>query len=166
MSGSSVEIVASSSLKDKEARRLDGDTTAVVVGWGTVFYGGPKSSILREVNIKIEDHDRCKDAYLNLDDNQRKNHIYPTMLCAGENGKDSCQGDSGGPLNCRHKNHDHWELCGIVSFGVQCSSALPGVYTDVVKYLDWIEEAASVNEEDIDLLLEFLSPSISPSIWV
>ena len=24
----------------------------------------------------------------------------PTMICAGEQGKDSCQGDSGGPMTC------------------------------------------------------------------
>ena len=129
--------------RNKESRQLNDETTAVVIGWGTTSFGGPKSSILREVDIKIEDTDRCARAYSDFNSNENTNTILPTMLCAGESGKDSCQGDSGGPLNCRHKGSNRWELCGITSFGFQCSSALPGVYTKVDEYLDWLEEVTS-----------------------
>lgn len=44
------------------------------------------------------------------------------------------KGDSGGPLVCSGK------LAGIVSFGLTCASdEYPGVYTEVAKYLDWID---------------------------
>ena len=32
------------------------------------------------------------------------------------------QGDSGGPLNCFNPETNHWELCGIVSFGYRCGT--------------------------------------------
>ena len=139
-----------SSGRNKESRQLDDETTAVVIGWGTTSFGGPKSSILREVDIKIENTDRCARAYSDFDSNESRNTILPTMLCAGDNGKDSCQGDSGGSLNCRHKDSNRWELCGITSFGFQCSSALPGVYTKVDEYLDWIEEVTSSKNDDTE----------------
>ena len=135
---------------NKEPRQLHSETTAVVIGWGTTFFGGPKSSVLREVDIRIEDSTRCARAYSDFNPNDNTNTILPTMLCAGENGKDSCQGDSGGPLNCQHKDNNRWELCGITSFGFQCSSALPGVYTKVDEYLDWIEEVTSSKNDDTE----------------
>ena len=51
---------------------------------------------------------------------------------------DSCSGDSGGPLMART---DKWYLTGLVSFGTnECDSSLPGVYTRVSFFLDWILE--------------------------
>ena len=52
-----------------------------------------------------------------------------------------CSGDSGGPLMYRTKPDEPWFLIGIVSFGTQdCTIKKPSVYTDVVKYMDWIEK--------------------------
>ena len=127
------------------------------------------------MDIKIEDTDRCARDYSDFNPNQNANTILPTMLCAGENGKDSCQGDSGGSLNCRHKDSNKWELCGITSFGFQCSAALPGVYTKVDTYLDWIEEVASSSRDDIEETIlsvdtnedgdiESLTTQVTPSI--
>lgn len=72
------------------------------------------------------------------------------MLCAGSaNGDaDSCNGDSGGPLVC------YGQLVGIVSWGIGCGRrGLTGVYTDVSKYLDWIEltESAAVEMSSLSL---------------
>lgn len=47
------------------------------------------------------------------------------------------QGDSGGPLACTRDDVSF--LYGIVSWGEDCGrSEKPGVYTNVVKYIDWI----------------------------
>ncbi len=63
------------------------------------------------------------------------------QFCAGyENGlSDTCQADSGSPL--MFFNEQHWELVGIVSYGTGCGQTmLPGVYTRVSAYLDWIND--------------------------
>ena len=57
-------------------------------------------------------------------------------------GLDSCTGDSGGPLVLRDLSSDPWYQIGIVSFsaGERCGKKnLPGVYTDVQLYIDWID---------------------------
>lgn len=68
-----------------------GDTwegkSAVVVGWGTQFYGGPHSSILMEVTVPIWSNKECQKKYAHK--------IHDSVICAGTTGLDSCQGDSG-----------------------------------------------------------------------
>ena len=68
------------------------------------------------------------------------------MFCAAneKGGIDSCQGDSGGPLvvpNTNNYGKIIYKLAGIVSWGIGCARAgLPGVYTQVSNYIDWIEK--------------------------
>ncbi|XP_055890386.1 trypsin-1-like isoform X1 [Biomphalaria glabrata] len=66
-------------------------------------------------------------------------------LCAAnelQGGKDTCLGDSGGPLMCAKSSNDvpRYYLFGLVSNGGDCGKAgEPGIYTNIVHFLDWIE---------------------------
>lgn len=67
--------------------------------------------------------------------------IAKGQLCAGGvKGQDSCNGDSGGPLMALKPQSTSVYVEGVVSFGSRyCGSeGLPGVYTKVSEYLDWI----------------------------
>ena len=79
--------------------------------------------------------------------------VGAAQICArgGLQGEfDSCDGDSGGPLLIREspdgdsgkeKNRAKPQLYGIVSWGLGCGEpGVPGVYTRVAAYLDWIED--------------------------
>ena len=50
----------------------------------------------------------------------------------------SCKGDSGGPLLTQNQRNRR-TLSGIVSGGVECGTGIPGWYTDVSFYADWIK---------------------------
>ena len=55
-------------------------------------------------------------------------------------GVDSCGGDSGGPLVYRAIADDPYYQVGIVSYGTKiCGQGVPGVYTRVTSFLDWIQ---------------------------
>lgn len=51
------------------------------------------------------------------------------------------KGDSGGPLVITRNNGYKAEsfVIGVTSFGLGCATDAPGIYTNVAKYLDWIE---------------------------
>ena len=53
------------------------------------------------------------------------------------------QGDSGGPMSCL--DGDTWYVAGITSWGVVTCQGLPGVYTRVSKYWEWIELTKALN---------------------
>ena len=60
------------------------------------------------------------------------------MVSLVKGGKDSCQGDSGGPLICVNGDNEP-VLVGLTSWGAGCARpGLPGIYTNVVNYEDWI----------------------------
>lgn len=64
------------------------------------------------------------------------------MCAGGKSGMDSCSGDSGGPLQAPG-NYSHnlkFIQYGVVSFGPRMcgTTGIPGVYTKIVYYLDWI----------------------------
>lgn len=110
---------------------------ATVIGWGTIYFGGPVASTLQEVTIPVWTNAECDEAY--------EQNIIDKQLCAGakEGGKDSCQGDSGGPLLLQQGGANRWAVAGVVSWGIRCAEAgNPGVYTRVSKYRDWIRQNA------------------------
>ena len=96
------------------------------------------SDIIQEVNVPVVTNEEC--------DESIPTPPYPPilsgMICAGvpEGGKDTCQGDSGGPAIWTDSDLRSY-LIGITSWGIGCAQPnLPGVYTRVTEYLDWIDD--------------------------
>lgn len=105
-----------------------------------LYVQGEPSDVKLKVILGITEPSNCSTVYkpagIILSDRQ---------LCAGgEKGKDTCTGDSGGPL--MQLVGFRWVLYGIVSFGPkQCArKGVPGVYTNVPKYIEWIERNMEV----------------------
>ncbi|GBG83000.1 hypothetical protein CBR_g36619 [Chara braunii] len=68
-----------------------------------------------------------------------------TMICAGckGGGISACGGDSGGPATAQSLSKGCPILVGITSFGIRCGvSDVPGVYTRITAFIDWIEGQA------------------------
>ncbi|XP_054709104.1 proclotting enzyme-like [Uloborus diversus] len=107
---------------------------AMTAGWGTISFGGPSSSKLMEVQLRIWQNPACRRIFRN------DVPITNANLCAGDGDKDACSGDSGGPLMLTDEANRFY-LIGIVSFGKKCGEpGIPGVYVRVSTFLDWIEQ--------------------------
>jgi len=108
-----------------------------VSGWGHLKSKG--SSVpdkLREVSVRVLHKSVCSKMLAGYPWDPKTD----TMLCAGGEDKDACQGDSGGPMVCKDDNVQTC-IAGVVSWGVGCATeGIPGVYTNVRKYNDWIKE--------------------------
>ncbi|XP_064546233.1 serine protease 1-like [Drosophila montana] len=105
-------------------------------GWGkTGIYNG-QPNYLQCVNLKIISTDECSQQIGPLG--------VPTegiLYVSTAAGKSSCNGDSGGPL----VTHDGLKLVGINSFVLKsCQSGLPGGFTRVSDYRDWIRDNAGI----------------------
>lgn len=87
---------------------------------------------------------QCNETLLNY--NRKANiealrhEIDESQYCAHDpSGRgDSCKGDSGGPLQTTQTHSSPVKIVGVVSFGVGCGIGLPGLYTRVAHYIDWI----------------------------
>lgn len=92
---------------------------------------------LKEILVPLWKHKDCERA---LQAHFGTNYRLPqSTICAGAPGRDACDGDGGGPLVC--ELNGRWHQIGIVSFGIGCGRPnLPGVYTKLDSYSDWIYE--------------------------
>lgn len=109
-------------------------TVSFAAGWGKTESASASERKLK-VELTVQDPSRCRQIYRGINI-----VLKASQMCAGGlQGKDTCTGDSGGPLMA--KSAGAWYLIGVVSFGLsKCGTAgYPGVYTNVVEYLDWIE---------------------------
>ncbi|XP_011306722.1 venom protease-like [Fopius arisanus] len=107
-----------------------------IAGWGSVYFRGPSASHLQQLQMPVVDTETCKTAFTRF----KSTVIDERVLCAGyrRGGKDACKGDSGGPL--MHPRHKVFYIIGIVSFGYRCAEPeIPGVYTRVTQFLDFIK---------------------------
>ncbi|XP_038221918.1 serine protease snake-like [Zerene cesonia] len=121
---------------------------ATITGWGVIETAGKTTSPeLQAANVDIIDSNQCA-ALLHTSCNRLWCGLESHQLCAGklEGGVDTCQGDSGGPLQAKipvylsTQSAMHYVI-GVTSFGIGCAKAnLPGVYTRVSSFIDWIED--------------------------
>lgn len=100
--------------------------------------GHPSTSLMAvQSQVQIRDNGFCREKFA-----RSGSIITGNMICAGGY-QDACRGDSGGSLTCSRCATQY--LLGIVSFGFRCKKRankdLPGVYTDVTKYKDWIQRS-------------------------
>ncbi|XP_058061500.1 CLIP domain-containing serine protease B4-like [Anopheles bellator] len=121
-------------LSDGERTRSYDGQSFMVAGWGQTEEA-PQSQYKLFVVIKGVQEASCQQSYPRAD-------IDGTQVCAGgDANKDSCRGDSGGPLmyNGNSDKGPLMYLAGVVSFGRKCGlQGVPGVYTRVNQYLEWI----------------------------
>jgi len=118
--------------------------TAIVAGWGfTDEMSDDYTNELRKVAVPIMTNEECQTWYKSkeaIKESKLPLLIGDGVICAGfvQGGKDACQGDSGGPLMI--KQQGRLVVVGVVSAGIGCARPMiPGIYTRVNKYLDWIK---------------------------
>ncbi|XP_058453441.1 CLIP domain-containing serine protease B8-like [Malaya genurostris] len=118
----------------------------IVSGWGRtdIFRKQLGNNALSPIKLKVVlpyvDSDTCQKVF-----RPQRLEIGSGQLCAGgQKAKDTCGGDSGSPLMHYDVTKGVWVLTGIVSLGVRdCGTeGIPGVYTNVREYLDWLKENA------------------------
>lgn len=121
----------------------------------TVAVGEPdRPSLLLKASVStvpLTDCNRTLTDYNRLSNQPSLRALTVSQMCALNplDNSDACQGDSGGPLFVT----DHSgvsTLLGVISFGVSCGSHLPGVYTRVAAYTEWIESVVWPTFGDFD----------------
>jgi secreted trypsin-like serine protease len=94
--------------------------------------------LLKENYLPLFENDKCGAAVGQT--------IHDRQICAGHvkrRNEDSCNADSGGPL-VRLDSNECPVLVGLVSYGIGCGKeGVPGVYTRVSAFHDWIKQNAS-----------------------
>lgn len=117
-------------------------TGCFATGWGAETYETQHelSQMLKKVKMDHVDHDICE-KQLRTALKKESFTLTDSFLCAGGNKNDLCAGDSGSPLVCPVAGEaNKYVLTGLASYGVKCFTETPGVYTNILKYHDWIRD--------------------------
>lgn len=127
-----------------ELREMRAERFLTVAGWGKTDYFKESIGTIKFSPIKMKvvlphiDMDLCKDIYKLMNIRVNGSHV-----CAGGKvAQDSCAGDSGSGLMQYDRRRGTWYLMGVASFGMKTCGreGIPGVYTNLREYLDWIRE--------------------------
>lgn len=109
-------------------------------GWGKTqpVENHAPNAVLLKVDLQVMDTETCKNkpAF-------GRERISGMVICAARKGQSTCRGDSGGPLTLTNEG----QLVGIISWGkARCNGdGQPGVYTSVVAYSAWIQQAMKLD---------------------
>lgn len=112
----------------------------VVAGWGKETFSSPgQAARLRKIRVPVVEHRACQ-ARLQADRLGSRFRLHQSFLCAGgEAGQDACTGDGGGPLVCPLAGEPARQIqVGVVSWGLGCGRAVPGVYAALQTDTDWV----------------------------
>lgn len=153
---------------------LNGVQRVSALGWGLAEDGESAQDLQHTGKLTVLQNNYCND-----EEDGWGGIIQETMVCAfglGDGG-DTCPGDSGGPLlllfddgETENGSPDLDTLVGITSFGedIDCgTSNLPGVYTRVSSFSEWIKAtiegrgnaAVNLTSPDVAAVPEVPSPS-------
>ncbi|XP_042871424.1 uncharacterized protein LOC122252818 [Penaeus japonicus] len=116
------------------------DQLATVSGWGR-DEDFKLQKQLHHLSARVVANTLCDDRWNR--NGAARGLIVNSMMCMDATNGDSCNGDSGGPSIVESpQGSGRWVQVGIVSFGSgTCTEAsLPGVYTRVSYYRDWIRQ--------------------------
>lgn len=122
-------------------------TGCIGSGWGAESEQSldTLSQYLKMVPMNRVDHDVCE-KQLRIALKKESFDLSDSFFCAGGNEFDLCVGDSGAPLICPVSGETNkFVLSGLASYGVKCFTETPGVYTNVVKFVDWIRDQSEVS---------------------
>jgi secreted trypsin-like serine protease len=125
-----------------------------IVGWGisewSIANEEPHSITPNELQLPTVLKSQCFDADFNF-----KIISSPRTFCAGflNQNKSACKGDSGGGFYVYDESQQNFNLAGIVSASLKSSSAKTcrvdtySVFTDVSKFIGWIEDKVEETKE-------------------
>nr|XP_039270118.1 complement factor B-like [Styela clava] len=135
----------------EEKQLLGNDAKVVLTGFGhmNISHTFNPSRNLRQALLQIERRQTCE----RVTEKIRRTESLDTlifsdnMFCckSGDPNKmiNACAGDTGNPVVREVKNVEAegscWVQVGIVSFGFTCGSDFPGYYTNVARYVPWIQ---------------------------
>ncbi|CAG7723575.1 unnamed protein product [Allacma fusca] len=112
----------------------------IVAGWGLTKshgYDNESPNELRKVEVPVWTRTDC----VSFLKNNLRNYVGggEEQICAGRSSRGPCDGDSGGALMI--EEDEKIQVVGIVSGRLEesCASGLPGLYTRVSRYTQWIK---------------------------
>ncbi|KAG8267265.1 hypothetical protein J6590_055456 [Homalodisca vitripennis] len=119
---------------------------AVIIGFGSTLVKSPYPCTMQEARVNIFSKGQCARSGL-----APEYSTLPGTICAGlrRGGVDSCDGDSGGPIQTIGPG-GIYTIQGLVSFGEGCARRnLPGVYTQVSAYREFIDGIIRETKKEI-----------------
>ena len=118
-----------------------------VVGWGKSESGTSHENTPKELEVSIRSNEECF-----LRDPRFAAISSTNTFCAGKDGLSGpCTGDSGSGLFVRSgfSTNSRWYLKGVVSVGFSrngnCDVSMDTVFTNVLKFLTWINQVTADN---------------------